>query len=139
MERHAQSEREDQQHRRAPGAEVQHIGGGLVGRCGRGGAQAERGEEHRDSGKPARRSRRHHLSPQRRASARTLRNKPSSATLMKNPASDRKIEPVANGVKCTKSDRFTTNASNGSGSIQPKLSIIHSSRNRLSDSSAAMI
>src|SRR5262252_2480796 len=38
---------------------------------------------------------------QRLASARTLRKSPSSATLMKKPASERKIEPVANGVKCT--------------------------------------
>jgi len=100
--------------------------------------EAERDEEQRSLKQQPDRSRRHAASSQRLASARTLKKRASSAMLMKKPTSERKIEPVANGVKCTSRERFTASASNGSDSIQPKWSMIHSSRNRLSDSNAAM-
>src|SRR5689334_3477906 len=76
---------------------------------------------------------------QRHASARTLRNKVSIAALRKNATSEKYNEPVANELKCTDNDKFTTSVSNGLGRRVPYSSMIHSSRNTLSDSSAAMI
>src|SRR6516225_6859609 len=121
MERQAQSEREQQQHRRAPGGEIERIVDGLVAADAerRAAAERERGHEQRRFQQPAAGTPTH-AAPQRRASARTLRNRPSSAAPIKYPASDRNSEPVANGRKCTRSDRSTTKASNGSGSSQPK-------------------
>src|SRR4029077_9424591 len=59
MERQAQSERENQQHRRAPGAEIEGVGESVVDQVERRRAEAERDEEQRSLKQQPDRPRRH--------------------------------------------------------------------------------